>query len=493
MADFFGAPGAADSFVGQANENNRYFFAADDLTGGDSVTGTVATAFRDVLVLTAAGTVSAADLAQVRNLEAIRLDVGGISVQLNAAMVASSQAARFEVIGSAGIDLIDGGLSARDLRLIAGLGADTLIGGAGRDRFQFDAAALTSADSVMGGGSTGDVLVIQGGAVVSTGLAQVTGVEIIELGTGVTVTVPDAMVANQTPGAAAFSIKSLGDSQVDARAVDAARRIVFTAGGNIDTYLGGAAGDRIDLANGDLTSADQFETGLGIDTLRFTTAVTLAASAFAGVTGIDQLLLGVGGSQITLSQALVAGAETGDFLGQFTVIGSAGNDRVDARAVTSSITIDAGGGADTLTGGGGDDFFRLKAQNLSISDQINGGDGIDAIRLRDTGPINANAFQSVTNVERLILENTVGGSIILTDTMVTSADTSVFDVWDAAGNDSVSAASVGATGRVSFLVRAGGADSFTGDNGRDSFRTSIDHMTNTDQFNGGGGQDVLIF
>jgi len=496
MADYFGGAATNDTFVGVAGANNRYYFAAEELNALDTLTGSGNAAVRDVLYLTAAGTVAIADLQNVTNVEEIVLATGGISLTLRASTVASRQSSRFIVTGSTGDDSVDGSTSAGPLTLISGGGNDAFMGGSQLDRFVFDATGLTGLDSINGGGGVGDVLQINGGGTITAAaLAQVSGVEVLELnGAATALSLGDGVVAGRT-GNGYFVIRSLGADTVNAQAVAAGRLVAFDAGGGADSYAGGAASDRIDLGLGDLTAADSFAGGAGVDTLRFTEAVTLASGVFAGVGGFDRLQLAAGGSSVQLSQALVAGAETGDVLGLFTVGGSAGNDVVDASAVTDAVAFVSGTGNDTLTGGAGGDSFRFLASELTAADTVNGGasTAVDAVRLRGGATLAASVFQGVSHVERLILESAVTGPVTLGNGLVTTSDRGFFEIWDSTGNDSIDASAVGASGSVRFVVRGGGTDSFTGGAGGDEIRTSIFNLNSTDLLNGGGGVDSLRF
>src|SRR5947209_19792309 len=95
-------------------------------------------------------------------------------------------------------------------------------------------------------------------------------------------------------------------------------------------------------------------TGSFFDVILVTAAGTIAASQFAGVTNIEQLNLSSAGSNVSLSNGLVAGTSTGFF----TILDGGGNDTVNAGAVsTTAIVFYAAGGADAFTGGGGNDSF----------------------------------------------------------------------------------------------------------------------------------------
>jgi len=100
--------------------------------------------------------------------------------------------------------------------------------------------------------------------------------------------------------------------------------------------LNGIAGDYniFQLTPATLQATDTVTGGAAspfVDNLEVTATGTLAAAQFQGVTGVEQLILSSAGNDVTLTNGLVAGTSTGNF----RVEGGAGDDTVDASAITN--------------------------------------------------------------------------------------------------------------------------------------------------------------
>ena len=118
-------------------------------------------------------------------------------------------------------------------------------------------------------------------------------------------------------------------------------------------------------------------------------------------------MLGGAGNTVTLSNQLVGTSGNG----QFVVTSLGGNNTADASGVTSTnaIIFNAGTGIDTFKGGAGNDAFVLSAvANLTSSDVMTGGTGVDTIWLNGSGTVAAGAFAGVTGMEALV--TSAGGS-----------------------------------------------------------------------------------
>src|ERR1700755_1583956 len=110
----------------------------------------------------------------------------------------------------------------------------------------------------------------------------------------------------------------------------------FTLTTGLDTFTG-TPGQRntFFIAPGTLQSTDVLTggaTGGFIDVLASTAGGTYTASQFAGGTRVEELDLASAANSVTLSNARVAGSDTGTFV----VVGGAGSDVVDASASTST-------------------------------------------------------------------------------------------------------------------------------------------------------------
>src|SRR5262249_28931852 len=144
-------------------------------------------------------------------------------------------------------------------------------------------------------------------------------------------------------------------------------------GGN-DTFTGGTGNDFFAFAAAELTTSDTIDGGpVGYDALYISTPGTVSASAFNHVTGIEALVIGPGAHAITLSEGLVA-------VGSFAVVDGTGDNVVDAAGVgaTTTIAFYGAGGADTLKGGSGNDYFVMPDAQFA---ELGGGAGLDRIIL----------------------------------------------------------------------------------------------------------------
>ena len=170
-------------------------------------------------------------------------------------------------------------------------------------------------------------------------------------GAGNSVTLSNQLVS--TSGNSQFVVTSLGgNNTADASGVTNTNTIVFNAGSGVDTLRGGAGNDSfVFSAAADLAATDVVAGGGGVDTIWLNGAGTIAAGAFAGVSGVEALVLSAGGSNVTLTNGLVGTSSTGTF-----AIGDRGGDNVvDASGITNNtpILFFAGTGNDTFKGGNG--------------------------------------------------------------------------------------------------------------------------------------------
>ena len=362
-----------------------FIFRAEDFTSADTVDGGTGT-LTDQLTFSTAGTIGAAAFAHVSHVEQINLANGSNSLTLTNALVGASDnsSKMVRVFGNAGNDIIDASAvttAANRINVNARAGNDTLTGGAGSDSFYFAAADLTNLDTVNGGtGTSADYLrVTTAGTIASSALSNVSHIEQIRLADGSnSLTLTDALVGSCDNVHHIFGVYGgAGDDIVDASAVTTAvNRVSIYAGAGHDVLSGGAGMDSFFFTAADLTSADTVSGGTGTSTdyLRFTTAGTIASSAFANVSHIEQIRLANGANSLTLTDALVGSCDNAHHI--FSVYGDAGNDIINASAVTTvtnRVNFNGGGGADTMTAGAGMDSFTYADASAST------GTGFDTI------------------------------------------------------------------------------------------------------------------
>ena len=300
---------------------------------------------------------------------------------------------------------------------------------------------------------------------------------------------------------------------------------------NIDSFVGadGVADVFLLTTGGHLVGTDTVLGGVGgvIDTLRISAAMTLAATAFTNVRGIERIEITGGPARLTLNDAMVASRNTA----RFEVIGGAGADTIFGDAVLSTPLVFSGGagndimnggrgsdslvgglgndmlragtGADTLQGGDGADTVSIALTALDAADRLDGGLGTDVLLLTSAGTLNAARYAgSVSGIERIVVAASVVGGVGITLPGALSAGGAAMTVSGGQGNDTLYAAGVqaalvmqGGTGNdrltggalADNLAGGLGDDALYGNNGNDT----LDGGDGNDRLGGGAGDDVL--
>ena len=239
------------------------------------------------------------------------------------------------LLGGLGNDSLDGGTAADRLdggagddTMDGGTGSDTMIGGLGNDTYTLDTIAdVVTEDSVAGGGVD---LVRLGGTGIYFMTANVENLVII--GTGITSVVGNALNNLIDGSGGSGSGVSLDGSF------------------GVDTLIGGTGGDTFSVNDANDMVWDSLG---GTDTLNVngTTSFNMASNAW-GVENVVHSAIGA----VTLAGNELANTIT--FGGSVTsayVQAGGGADNITGSA--GSDTLDGGGGNDTLAGGGGNDVF----------------------------------------------------------------------------------------------------------------------------------------
>jgi len=475
--------------------------------------------------------------------------------------------------GGSGVDSILGG-DGNDT-IDSGAGNDLINGGAGNDEVRFDLSGtsgtvtisnLSSADIIDGGADTDAIRISQtgltGGTTVDlssqtlTTFAGVSNVERLSLNTdssvngtvrSFTLTLGDTLFSSF--GSNLTIVKSSGYDDtaltINASGVTAGTNTVtvnlghisntagevlnYTLGANIDNVA--AATDLADVftvtTQGHLASNDTLKGGTGSDQLTINTdaAVTITAEQLIGLSSIESIVVDnantpTAAAVITVSEAVaLANASTSN--NTFTVTREAtetGTLRVNGGSVTTmSLALNGALGADTLTGGAGNDvisgslgsdsltggagndvFAYTVANDVGAGEIIAGGDGVDTIRQNDNGAtatINDFTSATITSIEALdLLSDTAGNTVVfnvsqltatalITESTATATET-VVQLNAQAGTNDVSAYTFGTDRTTGVTVTNAGANS--------AFAVSSTGTILADSLVGGTNQDTLI-
>ena len=284
--------------------------------------------------------------------------------------------------------------------------------------------------------------------------------------------------------------------------------LVFTT-----TEPSGASTDDDLLEGGDDADTFIIEDGFGSDTI------------IGGEGGADADVLDVTTSPVTVSYTgdeagtLTDGTDTLEFSEIEQVQLGGGNDSLDATADTAGVSVDGGGGADTIIGGTGDDTIR----GGTGSDSLEGGAGADNIRAgmgADTvlgGLGNDTLYGGDSGADSV--DGGAGDDSIEAgsgnDTLIGGADDDIFVIEDSDGTmtidggtgsdtvdfDNTGAAGVSVThsgsGTGTFSFAGGSSGNFTGveafelSDGDDTVNASADTAGVTINDGAGGGDDSI--
>ena len=378
----------ADTIVGGAG--------SDNLTGGDGAdvfqtTSALLTGFDtivggdgdDVLEVTDASTVVDDDFTSVTSVEEIDFSAGAGTITLGSKAT------------NAGIATLTGGGAGDTIELTLNFTNNvTIVGGGGADTYTLSAFAGTA--DITGGAAIDTITLGSGAATVVGG----GGADVITGGAGALDYTGDSVVDTVTLGAGAATLVLAGGDDV-----------VTLAAGVVDIDAG-ANDDDINIANGQITSADTIVGGAGDDELIISDATTLTDADLTNVSLVEEidadtnnvaltLTLGSGASGFTTitggtADDTIIATEYGAALdidtgnGDDSIVGSGNNDTVDGGA--GDDTIRGGEGDDDLTGSAGNDVFIFEATGA-----LNGTDALTFVIADDTLDISATSVSDFSN------------------------------------------------------------------------------------------------
>jgi Ca2+-binding RTX toxin-like protein len=184
----------------------------------------------------------------------------------------------------------------------------------------------------------------------------------------------------------------------------------------------------------------------------------------------------------------------GNRTGPFSVAGSAISDVL--TTASGFLAISGGAGADTLTGGAGNDRFDLAAGEFASGEEVDGGAGVDTLRL--TGSNNF-SLGTVSNIETLVFDGAASSTATFAGSQIASL---AAVVGDSKVNSIAVTASAGSAvslaGIAKFVSWTAGSDTITlnGATGNETLtgssqKDSISGGAGNDTITGGAGNDIL--
>jgi Ca2+-binding RTX toxin-like protein len=266
----------------------------------------------------------------------------------------AQQAGIVSVFGGVGNDFFDASSAAYNTTGVyfqGNGGFDFLVGGDSIDKFVFATVAdLNSAFLVVGGNGNDTIsLTTDNQTVVDADFTDVLTVEALTFFDGT------------------------GSSAVLAGTADAA---------GIDAVYGGTGNDSLTV-DSTIYTAPTFVGSTGTDALSLSNSgvINLTAAFFANLSSVESFYTADGTNDITFGNN-----------GLLTITGGTGDDKLDASAMTSAVTLMGGLGADTLIGGsvgsrqqGWTGSSTSNSTNTAgFSDTLTGGAGADVFVLGDT-------------------------------------------------------------------------------------------------------------
>ena len=477
-----------DLFSIDLGDDTIFGGAGTDRIAGSNLTGTL-TLSNTQLTGMATDTVNAATGSDsLTGIEFANLVAGNLAVTFNArafdglvTLVGGN--GNDTLLGGTDADLINGN-GGNDL-LEGGLENDTLNGGAGTDTLQEsgDVNFVMNLTKLTGLG-TDSFSSIEMARL--TGGASGNNINTLAFKGPVTLSGGDG---NDTLLSAGGNDSLLGDGGNDSIISGSGNDTVSGGDGNDviqggagdDYLLGGAGDDNVDGQAGN----DRVSGGLGTDTL---TGGAGAADIVTETTDVALLTL-TNASLLGLGTDILSGFEAAQFTG-----GDSGN-TFNASAFTAGpVTLQGGGGNDSLVGGSGKDVLNGGDGADSITgglgnDTVDGGGGIDLLIETTNVNVTVSATQVVGANGGLGTDNYTGlEGIQLTG----GAAANKFDLTLFTGN-----ATLIGNGGNDTLIGGSGNDVLTGGAGNESFignggNDTINAGGGSDTLNGGDGNDKLL-
>ncbi len=500
--DIIGSHGA-DTLTGGAGDDT--FEMGANLTSADSITGGGGSDVVQISGDYTAGNALTVTTAMFSNIGELGL-AGGNSydITVNDGDFNGSHTLVVGDFGSVTSLVFDGSANATDSFVVDGSqGNDTMTGGQQGDVFVFafsaNASTFDSSDTIDGQGGT-DTLQLNGdysgGLVLSGGnITSVEGIQVMD-GHTYNLTTDDALVGNgqtltvnatgiitsgglifdgsaETDGFFTIEGSFLSDTITGGQQGD----LLEGSGGGEDTIDGQGGNDSINMSNG-FDAGDQVNGGSGNDTLEidgnYTGANALVFNA-GTMTNVETLQLG----SFNASDSYDITTADGN-------VGSGQTLTVDTSGFGASQTLTLDATAETdgfyhVTGGAGDDTFKVGGPSVLVSSNYDGGAGNDTLVL--SGNYSGGfSLSMVSNIETLAVAAGNSYSISAADANVAAGQTLTVD-----------ATALGSGNFMSFdaTSETDGNVVFNGGAGDDVVSFGGPAQLANDVANGGAGNDTL--
>ena len=473
-ADTINATLGADTLIGSGGDDT--FVYTNALFGGDSsVDGGDDT---DTLSFIDASTVTDAQLANVSNTEAIKLNDFSHTLTLegNADTTGIVEIDASLVTTNTNKVVLDATVMSNDLTITGGAGADTLSSGSGADTI----TAGDGADTLNGGDGT-DTL--SGGAdndVFEYIDANHVDSDVLEGGTG-----SNTLHVNSAENYD-FQAATMSDIQTLAFTDNAAnQRVTINS-------------DQASMFTSFTSNATNDTTGDVLIVETNNAYVDLSAKNFTDVENTEVIQSGAQTVHLTGNDAtkdtLTAGA------GDDVLSGLAGNDELIGNA--GKDTFLDGSGSDIISGGTEEDLIQFTATNLELTDVIDGGDATtsDTIEITDTVTV-ANIvdsdFTNVTNVQTLELSTDathdleVGANFSNSGINVINANTAGSNAVSVNIDGVASTVSINSGSGADTITLGSGANTANTGFGNDTINVKNANLDASDVVNGNDGEDKL--
>jgi Ca2+-binding RTX toxin-like protein len=293
--------------------------------------------------------------------------------------------------------------------------------------------------------------------------------------------------------------------------------LTITGSGNADTITGGSGADTIIGGNGNdriivqgtvqIAAGENYDGGDDNDTL----SVTLDTN-FTGVSSIVRIetIVAAAGVDLTFDAATLTGQTiavngTGDNLGEtLTVNGTSSGETINLSGLTidtndiAGVTIDAGAGADTITGTNANDTIVVDGTtDIAAGENYDGGGGNDTLSV--TADTSFAGVSGIVSIESIVAAAGVdltfdaasltGQTIAINGTGDNLGETLTVNGTSGAETINLGSLTIDTNDIAGATINAGnGNDTITGTNGNDY----IDGSDGDDVIVGGAGRDTLV-